>query len=221
MRSELCFDAKTITEQCRKALAHPIELSLICGPFNSPSLSAAEQERANTYKHEGGKEAYLRGRAALKALLSVLKQNEDTSLLAFPSPNFSLSHSGDCALAAASPNGDLCGLGVDIEMNRLVKPKMTKFYLTEQETSYINTVSIEKQNSELLRLWTIKEALFKADLNNRGMVIGNYSINRPADLCGTAIVKSKEDSPTFSYISLLFPEACVSVAILKGVSPCH
>ena len=38
----------------------------------------------------------------------------------------------------------------------------------------------------MLRLWTVKEALFKSDPNNDGNVLKNYIVENPKNLSGKA-----------------------------------
>lgn len=138
------------------------------------------------------KESYLRSRAALKSILMQLDANEDTTLLEFPHKQFSLTHSGRMAVAAGMRAGNQTGIGVDYEIRRPTKPAMGRFFMTKKEQSWLTALPIESQPQEVLRLWTIKEALFKADPDNRNMVLSDYAVLEPGESAGLAVTFGNE-----------------------------
>ena len=83
-----------------------------------------------------------------------------------------------------------------MELDRKVSTKHTKFYLNEFESD------LKNNNDHRLRLWTVKEALFKADPNNDSNVLKDYIVKDPETLSGKAINKKGH---TFHYKSIKNP----------------
>jgi phosphopantetheinyl transferase len=100
-----------------------------------------------------------------------------------PHPRLSLSHSGDLAVAVGLREAYAAGVGVDLERDRDVPPRAARFFLSESEDR-------PADQRLLLELWTVKEAVFKADLDNAGRLLRDYrvvEIHRGAELSeGTA-----------------------------------
>jgi len=121
---------------------------------------------------------WLRGRAALRA---VLPGGADTSNLRFPHPELSLSHAGGVAVAVRSDT-PLDGIGVDFEPPRPdVDPRVARFFLGPSE----QTIAVGAE--ALLRLWTIKEALYKATPDNGGCTLVDFELGDPSAACGDAV----------------------------------
>src|SRR5688500_8593893 len=79
------------------------------------------------------------------------------------------------------------GVGVDIETGRRPPPRMARFFLTRKERRCLGQPSPE----QLLRLWTVKEALFKADPLNHRRVLADYALDDPLADAGCARVRQK------------------------------
>ncbi len=149
----------------------------------SPSyLSSEEQKKRDQLSGFPRYNSWLYGRSALKNLLSNLNLNIDTSRLTFPNSRFSLSHCANLAVAAGllTKQKSIDGVGVDMELNRSVTDMHTKFYLSQKERQSA------LDNDDRVKLWTIKEALFKADPDNRYTVLGDYEIEDPSLFQGKA-----------------------------------
>jgi phosphopantetheinyl transferase len=127
--------------------------------------------------------SWLRGRAALKRLLAEHGPQTDTSTIVFPHRRLSLTHSGDYAVAMAVEAPGQAGVGVDIELDREPRSSMARFFLSdaERETDW--------SLADLLRLWTVKEALFKADPGNAGHSLTDYNMTDCKSHVGTASVR--------------------------------
>ena len=127
-----------------------------------PTLSATEKKQSDCLRGWPRREGWLRGRSALKKLLLDLKMDMDTSTLSFPHPTLSLSHTKDWAVAIGVLAGPMKidGIGIDLELSRPVQDEHTRFYLSKSERK--SAIDDEQR----LRLWTVKEALFKADPDN-------------------------------------------------------
>ncbi|MFN2505484.1 MAG: hypothetical protein ABR540_14865, partial [Acidimicrobiales bacterium] len=170
-------------------------------PLPPTRLSPAENLAWRRLPAQGRRRAdWLLGRAALKLLMD----GDDTSAVAFPHPHLSLSHSAGIAVAAGSV-GNQAGLGVDFEGWRLTDPRTARFFLHDGE---------RVQDGELLRLWTVKEALFKATPANAGGRLLDYRLTDPAAAVGTAV---DVRGHAFRYVSgCLDGSGPLAVAICAG-----
>ena len=145
-------------------------------------LSCGEQKQMQKFYSLPRYKNWMLGRSALKNLLSTLDLDSDTSKLKFPNHKFSLSHCSNLAVAAGltSKQQLIEGVGVDIEFNRSFSDNHAKFFLSSEERKIIQS------DNHRLRLWTIKEALFKSDPNNNETVLRDYKIENPIRLQGEA-----------------------------------
>jgi hypothetical protein len=86
--------------------------------------------------------------------------------------------------------GAIEGVGVDLEFARPMHSEAARFFLTAGERRAVEELAAGQQPKTLLRLWTIKEALFKADPHNAGTALTDYDVGCVIDLdAGTAAVK--------------------------------
>jgi len=159
--------------------------------------------------------SWLKGRSALKRLLASLGQEEETSGISFPNPAFSLTHSGDFAVALGTTSTRLMGLGVDFEVYRPVRSEAGRFFLVEPEQGWVMSLDAAVRTKALLRLWTIKEALFKSDPRNFERWFSDYQIESPGSATGLAFVPS-EETREFRYSCFEVEEGFLSVAVLPG-----
>ena len=147
-----------------RALGLPMRLAAAAEP--AAALSPGERATLQGLKAERRRESWLRGRAALKALLGDI----DTSTLSFPHPELSLTHTEDIAVAVACEGAG--GVGVDLEV-RPPSERAARRFLSEEE------FAASGGPDGWLRFWTVKEACFKADLGNKGRTILEYSPQDP------------------------------------------
>lgn len=115
------------------------------------------------------------GRAALRVAATLAGLPGDPARYRFPHPRVSVSHTERAGAAAVLLDGPARGVGVDLEHDRAVPPGMARFYLSDAEVS-----------GDLLRLWTVKEAMFKADLDNAERMLRDYRAADPAYRCVSA-----------------------------------
>jgi phosphopantetheinyl transferase len=80
------------------------------------------------------------------------------------------------------PSKTIKGVGVDIESHREVKKEMIRFFLTPKE----QVVS----DSEFLRLWTVKEALFKACPDNEKLLLSDFETEDSQASSGKAYLRN-------------------------------
>jgi len=160
---------------------------------------------------------WLTARRALRLALAGTGRPTDTSAHRFPSPVASLSHSADLAVAAvlAADHDGVAGVGVDIELDRVPDPRTASFFLTESERGWLDSVPTDEVPAELTRLWTVKEALFKADPGNADTALRDYEVADPAAMDGRATRPGEID---FQYVSLARPRGVLSVALALSES---
>ena len=99
----------------------------------------------------------------------------------------SIAHTGAlgvCAVALSPAPAGLVGVGVDAEPLRRADPRTARFFLDERERALLDEAADEARSSEHVRLWTTKEAMFKADPANAERVLLDYHLSRPAAKAG-------------------------------------
>ncbi len=177
-------------------------------------LTWGERTQYHQFATAQRRDAWLRGRAALKMLLHHLGEHLDTTRLSFPHPRLSLTHSGTYAVAAgAAQDRPFGGIGVDLEIHQTIHPEAARFFLTEEERRWFARLQSNLKARELLRLWTVKEAVFKADLNNEGRVLADYRLAVPGASNGAASVTDFCGFRSFHYTSVEFKQGFLSIAI--------
>ena len=154
-------------------------------------LNQAERKRFNELRHERRKREWLLGRNALKQLLTTLERSDDTTAVSFPDCQVSLTHGGDTAFAAGTTAASL-GIGIDYEPLREIDTRIARWFLNEAETNWLNEQPECDRVSQLVRLWTIKEAAFKCYPDNAGMTFKEFSIIDAAGAVTTVIATGHE-----------------------------
>jgi len=145
------------------------------GDIESTRLNRAEHDRLAEFRHERRRRDWLLGRNALKKLLTSLDRDDDTMTVTFPDRQVSLTHGGDTAFAAGTTTASL-GIGIDYEPLRKVDIRIARWFLNEAETDWLNEQPKFDRITQLVRLWTIKEAAFKSYPDNAGMTLKEFSI---------------------------------------------
>jgi len=207
-------DCAIIARTASLELGIPLQLAVTSSPATVCDLSPAERTALGEITTRQRALSWLRGRAALKVLLGELGDT-DTARIRFPNPRYSLTHSGEVAVAAACRSGDTVGLGIDLEWDRPAPNAAARFYLTAAEARWVASQPEAVRGRELLRLWTIKEALFKADPCNDQTVLSDYAPGRPQDhggICETATVELR-------YLCVRLCGGFMSVAVAARRSP--
>ena len=209
---------------CERAIESQLQrtfaISAIVGVSPSPApgdLELTPQERLRYHKLMGTprRASWLAGRAALKRVLASLGESTDTSELAFPHARLSLTHSGGHAVALGVPRHvRIMGIGIDFEALKYLPPKGDRFFLTATECDWIGSATLACQARERLRLWTVKEALFKANPKNDGTLLMDYRLTIPSAHTGTGIVECNP-AMLLSYSSLNCVEGILTVAVAQ------
>ncbi|GDY32768.1 4'-phosphopantetheinyl transferase superfamily protein [Gandjariella thermophila] len=186
-------------------------------PLAVRDLTAGEAARLAERRSPRGRRLWLTARHALRRALLATGRPADTAAYRFPNRIASLSYAGDLAVAAVLTGdvGAVAGVGVDVEVGRYPEPRTAPLFLTGPELSWWDGAPAARRGAELLRLWTVKEALFKADPGNAGRTLRHYATDRPAARRGRATRPGAE----FRYASLALPRGALTVAL--GLSPSH
>lgn len=151
------------------------------------------------------------GREALASALRAASRAAD-AVSSWPCPFASLTHSGDVAIAIALPP-DVCatGIGIDLELDRPIKPGMARLICGERERAWVSSLPAERQAAEVLRLWTAKEALYKADPGQGDAIVADYTLAQPGRAVTTG---GRLDSQRHATVtSLRSAGAVISVAL--------
>ena len=191
----------------------PIQACVESEPVPEERLTAGELAVLGTLAAPTRRAAWLRGRAALKRLQASLGGSDDTSTLKFPHPKLSLTHSESWAVAVGSASPKLLGIGVDLEVKAVPKPEAARRFLNPAELVWLRRMDEGDRPKMLHRLWTVKEATFKADPENPGKSLRDYGLADPGYLAG----KARRGGRVFYYVSFELPEGFLSVAVLPAV----
>ncbi len=196
-------DLRDLERWSRVALEANLRFGAAAAPLAPDALGADEAALARALPERRDR-SWRTGRAALRAVAA------GTTAIQFPHPRASLTYAADIALAVANPDRGATGVGVDLEADRPVKPTMARFYLTDAERAQLDALPAADHQLALLRLWTVKEALFKSDLRNRDRVLRDYEVADVRAGDGTA---HAPDGRTFRYASRRLHGAWLSIAI--------
>jgi len=174
------------------------ELIIAFSGKNENHLTPVELNKCKYAQNSSRFFDWVRGRCALKRVITSLNKDLDLAKVSFPHPFLSLSHTKDCAVAIGILNSGnaVKGIGIDLELDRKVSTKHMKFYLNDFESD------LKINNDDMLRLWTVKEALFKADRNNDSNVLKDYIVKNSKTLSGKATNKKGH---SFYYKSIKNP----------------
>ena len=191
----------------------PIQACFESQPVAEERLTAGERTVFDSLASPTRRASWLRGRAALKRLQASLGGAEDTSILKFPHPKLSLTHSESWAIAVGSTSPKLLGIGVDLEVKGAPKPETARRFLNPAELVWLRRMDEGDREKMLHRLWTVKEATFKADPENPGKTLRDYGLADPGFVAG----KARRGDRVFYYTSFEVPDGFLSVAVLPAV----
>ncbi len=180
----------------------PLKLAGADQPLGMEGLSSGERHLHDRLPAARRRD-WLLGRAALKQLLRRTGEPEDSASISFPNPRYSISHSEGCAVAVGVSGGRSRGIGVDLE-RRLPRPEAAKLFLSPEERREAGGSGFPKAK-ELQRLWTVKEALFKADPENGKRRLADYPLAHPA----------------MRHASVEFGKGVLTVAVLPDEEVCQ
>ncbi len=194
-------DPDRLEARISEQLGAPVLVAFAAEPWSGWS------PRLDRLTHPDSLLAYRRGRTALAKVLARLGRPEDPGAISFPHPELSLSHTTEIAVAAAWSGGS--GLGVDLELaGRRVPERGMRLFLTPEERAALGSTEDETR----LRLWTVKEALFKAHLANEGLTLASFELESPGSWHGEASGAGRR----FRYGSWALEGGWLALAIALG-----
>ncbi len=199
------MNKKRLELDLKRRLNEPVCLTLARAPLADNFLDSVDRQRLSSFSTSARKKQWLRGRSALYAIAAKLEMNIPLSALDPPCPGISLTHNGKISIAAGV--GSRRGIGVDFESWRLIEPAMLRWFLTESEQQQLAVPS----NFTRLRLWTIKEALFKASSENQGLLLTDFEIDEVAAMTGCA--RNCTSNSQLHYTSFMLRQGVLSIAI--------
>jgi 4'-phosphopantetheinyl transferase EntD len=198
-----------LEKELGNALGISLKVSIAYAPVDPSSLSAGEEARRRALEGSPKLGAWMRGRRALKRLLGRLGEADDTAAIEFPNARVSLTHSGDAAVAIAATLPNLRGIGVDLELGRGPGAAAERLFLSESERRVVG----ELGPSARLRLWTVKEALYKANRRNSATWFTHYLVDDPRCDEGTAFVGHEGGRLEMRYASFEQTGGYLTVAV--------
>lgn len=199
------LNAQDIEYRFSGLLALPIKVAVFTAQDSLPALTDAELAKFATLTNDRARQSWCAGRSALKLLLQHAQQPVDTCALRFPNAHYSLSHSRGTAIAVLSTSAN--GIGIDLEFDRSINPGIRKFFLNEQELRHETAHALT--DDDLLRLWTVKEAIYKSDLQNKEQLLARYTVASLNSQSGTA----RRGNFQFNYASIRQGGAWISIAV--------
>lgn len=199
------MDDALLTER----LGRPVYLETAGSPLDEGDLLPNELAVYRTLTHPRRKRSWLLGRAALRRLLCRLCENPDTGLIAWPNPRISISHTDGLGVAVALAAGN--GVGVDFEVKR-PSEKVAKLYLTPDERSWLLAQSPNARADHRRHLWAVKEAVYKADVNNADSRMGLYQLIDPSAESGE-VVYCHDPARRFLYTGGAWQDGYLAVAV--------
>lgn len=171
------------------------------------SISSYRQSRVNSYKQESDKMLCLAATLLLDKALAEFGLRERDMDYCFnehgkpyfknkPDLFFSLSHSGNYAMAAVSNKE----IGCDIQLIKDMDIRLSKRFFAEDENEYIKNIN------DFFRVWTLKESFIKLTGRGLSMPLNSFCvenlIDEPfIDYCGIRYVFEERKMDNY-YISI-------------------
>jgi 4'-phosphopantetheinyl transferase EntD len=197
---------KQLEIDLRRRLNGPVYLASARAPLAEHLLDSADRQRLASFTTADRKNQWLRGRSALSAVAAKLDIETQLSALNPPCPGISLTHNDRISIAAGISTAQ--GIGIDLESWRQIEPAMLRCFLTETEQEQLTVAS----NFTRLRLWTVKQALFKASAANQGLLLTDFEMDEIAEMTGRARNCSRANSE-LRYTSFMLRQGLLSIAI--------
>ncbi|MFC3891173.1 4'-phosphopantetheinyl transferase family protein [Lentzea rhizosphaerae] len=155
-------------------------------------------------------------REALRRVLVLLGLEPQVTGHTFPHRTVSLTHcpAGGCAAAVDDPVlPEVVGVGVDLETDRPLPRRAARYFCTADELAFVDALPPTDRSAQLLRLWTVKEALFKSDPENAHTALRRYQLAVPAAAGGVADRRGGTRRLAFVYASSRWGAEQLSVAV--------
>lgn len=151
-------------------------------------------------------------RRAVKQIRRWLGMRSTDAGLRGAQPDHSITHAGNSLFALAVKATGIAGVGIDFEPWRALDQRHQRLMLTARESAALGNASAR----DLLRIWTVKEACYKADVDGQQRWVIAYVLDRPLQQTGTARVCVGRAVHRFRYLSMEVPGGMLSVAFKMG-----
>ncbi len=195
---------------------------VLSAALDLPIVMAAVNKRAQPVSPGALPEASRAGRrpdsAGRKALALVMRRLGRGNALAarrlqVPHSQYSITHTAGTALAIGADTTQLRGIGVDLEDGAGIPTAGSALILTLHERRQLDQHDGLTADA-LLRLWTVKEALFKADpYNHRRGWISAYEVRSPRRWIGSARLRTEIGAHRYHYATVALDRGFLSVAV--------
>ncbi|TNF92235.1 MAG: 4'-phosphopantetheinyl transferase superfamily protein [Gammaproteobacteria bacterium] len=200
-------DSQSLSHAFSQHLGRTLVIAVSSEPIQQELLGEKGRQIFQGFRYEKRRQEWSCGRHALLQVMRHVGDETDPDGLGFPHKRYSLTHSQGKAIAIADADSQLAGIGIDYESMRQMKPGVERFFLTDDERMDIQAVG--NDDTRLLRLWTIKEALFKADPKNGQRLLKDYHLQQPLEMHGAVSLHGS----IFHYICMAVDDGFISVAI--------
>ncbi len=162
----------------------------------------------------GAADEHALGRVALARALAAAGRG-DEPVTRWPCPFASVSHSRGLAVAVALPRAHAVrGLGVDVELDRPVRPGLAGVFCDARERAWLEAQPACGRDAAVLQLWTAKEALYKADAAQGDAIVAEYAVEVPSLSRG-----GRGHGRSARLVSLRIGDASLSVALEPEPAP--
>ena len=168
-----------LEQSLRKRLEAPIIIARSDAGVDPADLTLAERNRLSGIRLPERRQDWLLGRNALKEVLLACSCDDDTTSATFPGSRISLTHAGNIAFAAGTASIACC-VGIDYEPVRSLDERVARWFLNEAESDWLAGLAETGRISQMIRLWTIKEAAYKSHPNNGQMTLSEFAISKPS-----------------------------------------
>jgi phosphopantetheinyl transferase len=202
-------------------------------PVELSELTFGELIQFQTITHPRRQHSWRLGRSALKTVLPPLQRSADSSVLSWPDPTVSLSHTDDHAMAiglllppkkrrrtatrGARGSLSIVGIGIDLEpLERTPSPRLVKHFLNPTELTAWQALSWPNEidaSYEALRLWTVKEAVWKSCPGNASIPLNQISLHQLEPFRGTASLGEDDRQWIAHYFTMTWKGHWVTVAV--------
>ncbi|MDE2995929.1 MAG: 4'-phosphopantetheinyl transferase superfamily protein [Bacteroidota bacterium] len=183
-------------------------------------LTDQEINRRAGMRNEQRRRSFTAGRIALRTMLAEqLDINpvdvpiivEPSGRLACPGSglHLSLAHSGDVAVAVASPRL----VGVDLEQVRPKPDALLEYILADEEREHVRSLNVPP-NQKLFLCWTVKEAVLKA--NGTGLRKSPRLVRLSLDVAHQRGSVRDPDNTDWSVTFGLSDDLALSLAVLPA-----
>jgi len=197
---------KRLEIDLRRRLKAPISLVSARAPLAEDQLDSTTRQRLLSFTTADRRNQWLRGRSALMTIAAKLDIEPRLAALNPPCPGISLTHGDRISIAAGISPAQ--GIGIDFESWRQIETGLLRCFLTEAEQEQLTVPS----NFTRLRLWTVKQALFKASAANRRLRLTDFEIDEVAETTSRARNYSRANSE-LRCTSFMLRQGLLSIAI--------